>query len=238
MTERRFTDRDVALILRRAVELDRRSPGESAARGLSAEDLRGIAAEVGIDPAMVTRAIAELQSRRGLDGAALLGPALVSREVRAVPTAADRDGLARLVRIVDQEIPAQGTVGEALGSVRWTAPGRLLSHQVSLEPSGEETIIRVEERYADRLRAILHGLPAAYGAMFGLAIGLEAIGGLAAGVLAPLGLGAVGWGLGGLIWRIVSARSQARVHALAERLSAEAASLPSVDASGSPDDDG
>ena len=40
---------------------------------------------------------------------------------------------------------AQGTVVEALGAVRWTSNTRFLSTQVSVEPSGDDTLLRVEE---------------------------------------------------------------------------------------------
>src|SRR5690606_27722163 len=53
---RRFTDREVALILRRAAEIDERE-GHDASGSLSWGDLRGIAAEVGISPDAVDRAV-------------------------------------------------------------------------------------------------------------------------------------------------------------------------------------
>lgn len=226
MSERRFTDKDVSLILRRAAELDRRSVGpEVGPRGLSLGDLQEIAVEAGIDPAMVSRAVGELDGKGAPSPAALLGPATASREVRAVPVELGRDSLGDLVRVVDARVPAQGTVGEALGSVRWTSPGRFLSHQVSLEPGEGETVVRVEERYADRVRALLHVIPAVYGAGIGLPVGVEVLGGAGAGVLLAGALGAAAWALGGVAWRVVAARSRRRVRALADELAERAEGL-------------
>ena len=64
MTERRYTDRDVALILRRAAEIDKKSTPDAPVRGLSVGELQEIAGEVGIDPEAVTRAAAEFEGRR------------------------------------------------------------------------------------------------------------------------------------------------------------------------------
>lgn len=218
MTERRFTDREVALILRRASELDQGSSPESAPRGLSESELKEIAGEVGIDPAMITRAVAELQGRRGLEPTSLLGPATVNRQIRALPRELTRDELGDLVRLVDQRVPAQGTVAEALGAVRWNAPGKFLSRLVSMEPSRGETVIRVEERYSDRFRGALHGIPTAYAAMIGWVLGLEAVGGVLAGVLLGGLMGAAGWAVAGVVWHEISRRSQRRVHVLADEL--------------------
>jgi hypothetical protein len=222
MTERRFTDRDVALILRRAAELDKDSGHDSAARGLSLRELQDIASEAGINPDMIARAASELGGRQSLKPASLLGAAVVNRQTRAVPRELTRKTLGELVRIVDQRVPAQGTAVEALGSVRWSAPGRLVSRQVSLEPSRGETLIRVEERYAHRVRGMLHGIPAAYGALFGWVIGLESIGGVAPGLILGAALAAGAWGLGGVIWNAISRRSRGRVEILAEELAHEA----------------
>jgi len=229
MTDRRFTDKEVALILRRASDLEKRAPSTTVAsgRGLTLSDLREIAAEAGIDPDLVSRAVTEMEGPRGLQtGSRLAGPGTVQREVRAVPGELSREELADLVRLVDEEVRDQGTVQEALGHVRWTSQGRVLSTQISLEPGGGETLMRVEERYNDALRGILHGLPAGYGFIFGLVGAMEgfnlAMGPGAAFVLASA---AAGWGVGGAIWRGLSARSRSRVRRLAEKLGMRAREL-------------
>ena len=56
---RRFTDREVALVLKRASEFDDSSE-VGPATGLSKGDLTEIAAEVGISPAAIDRAVATL----------------------------------------------------------------------------------------------------------------------------------------------------------------------------------
>lgn len=233
MTDRRFTDKEVALILRRAADLEKRSSTSSAAsaRGLTLEDLKEIAREAGIDPDLVGRAVAELESPKGLESTSLLaGPGVVRREVRAIPKELSKEELADILRIVDTEVADQGTIAEALGTVRWTGKGRFLSTQVSLEPAEGETLLRVEERYNEALRGILHGLPAAYALMFSLVGALEGLS-LSAlpGTLFVLGATGLGWTLGSSIWRTLSARSRTRVQKLAERLGLRGRELASVE---------
>jgi hypothetical protein len=222
MTEQRFTDKEVAIILRRAADLEKRPPsaGGSSGRGLTLSDLKEIAAEAGIDPEMVSRAVTELASPKGLrSGSLLIGPDTVRREVRAAQGELSKEEMAELVRVVDEEVRDQGIVQEALGHVRWTSQGRFLSTQVSLEPGGGETLIRVEERHSDAIRGVLHAIPASYGLIFGLAGALEGMNlGLVPGALFALASAAAGWGLGGAIWRGMAGRSKARVQRLAERL--------------------
>jgi hypothetical protein len=232
MTERRFTDQDVAVILRRAVDLDQETGQDARGRGLTLEELQDIAVEVGVDPAMVTRAVAELGTRSPLGNLSLLGDPPVRRGVRAVPGTAEEDTLRELMRIVDREMPVQGAISEALGSVRWHSGTRFLSRQVSIEPSDAETIIRVEERFEDRVRAMMQLIPSFYGGMLGFVIGMEQLGGAAPGIALGLAGGVGVFAVAGRVWKWVSRRSRTRVEELADQLSAEASAR--LDATGGP----
>lgn len=238
MSERRFTDREVARILERAAELDRRAPDRpetsghrpTLARGLTVSQLQEIGVEAGIPPELIAKAAAELSRPATIPLSALLGAPPVARETRAVRGRLTRDELAALVRVVDERVPAQGTVTEALGAVRWAAGGRFLDRKVTLEPQAEETRIQVEERFATRVPGLLQGLPAAYGAMFGLVTGLEWIGGgLGAGLLGALVLGLTAWLLGRLVWGAVAGRSDGRIGALADELAEVAERIASAE---------
>ena len=228
MTERRFTDREIGLILGRAVELEESSPsaGLPGGRGLTLAELQDIAKEAGIDPGMVGRAVTELEGRRGLEPPSIWGPAAVRREVRTVPGEMSREAVGELFRVVDQEVEAQGTVVEALGGVRWTSNTRFLSTQVSVEPSGEDTLLRVEERYSEMVRGPLHGVPASWGLILGLGVGFDVLN-FALPLLIVLSaiMAMVGWGVGDLVWRGISAGSRKRVRALTNDLSTEASRL-------------
>jgi hypothetical protein len=227
MKERKFTDREIGLILRRAVELEEGSPSKavSGPRGLTLGELQEIAKEAGIDPGMVGRAAAEVEGRADLEPGSIWVPPAVKREVRALPGEMSQEDVGKLMRLVDQEVEAQGTVVEAVGGVRWTSNTRFLSTQVSVEPSGDDTLLRVEERYSEMIRGPLHGIPTTWGFLLGLAVGLDLS--LALPMLIVLiGIMAIiGWASGDLIWRALSAGSEKRVRALTERLTTEASQL-------------
>jgi hypothetical protein len=230
MSERRYTDEEVARLLQRAADLDRDSGAPTLARGLSLTELRDIAAEAGIDPGMVTRAASEIPgrgTRRPTE--ALLGGSGVVGRTAAFPGRMDREALGRLVEIVDAESPEQGTVGEALGSIRWTSKGRFLSRQVVLRPGESESVVRVEERYTPRARAVIHLIPMTYAAGAGLAAGAQFFAAGAAQASAAVGAALAGFGLGRAIWTFLRARSARRVEGLLEKLSEEAAHLSAGD---------
>ncbi len=222
MAERRFTDDEVALVLKRAAELERRSPSPTGARarGLTLRDLEEIAEEAGIEPTLIAQAVREMAGvRRFAKSNSLTGPPTTHREVRAVPRELTREELAELIRLVDDEVADQGVVQEALGSVRWTGKGRFLSTQVAVEPGEGETLVRVEERFTPQFKGALQGVPAGYGLMFGYVAALEWLAaGVVPGTLLALGATLVGWGVGGALWRFFSSRSRGRVRRLAEAL--------------------
>ena len=148
------------------------------------------------------------------------------REVRTVPGEMSREKVGELMRVVDQEVEAQGTVVEALGGVRWTSNTRFLSIQVSVEPSGDDTLLRVEERFSEAVRGPLHGAPLVWGTFVGLIIGIEQMGLAVPFILMLMVItGLSGWFTGDLIWRAISKSSQKRVRALTDRLTEEATRL-------------
>ena len=222
MSERRYTDEEVAGLLQRAADLDRDSGPSTLAKGLSLTELRDIAAEAGIDPGMVTRAAAEI-SRGGTrpPTEVLFGGSGMVGRTAAFPGRMDREALGHLVEVVDAESPEQGTVGEALGSVRWTSTGRFLSRQVVLQPGDTESVVRVEERYAPRARAVIHLLPLTYAAGAGLAAGAQLFSAGAAQASIAVGAAAAGFGVGRAIWSFLRSRSVRRVEALLGRLGDE-----------------
>ena len=93
---------------------------------------------------------------------------------------------------------------------------------VSVEPSPDETLIRVEERYTDRFRVALHAIPTAYGLFAGLVVGLEALGGIGAGGLLAGAAGATAWALARGAWSVISRRSGRRVRSLGDAIQQEA----------------
>ena len=201
LPSRRYNEKEVADIIRRASELQLQTTSESST-GMSLAELEQVAREAGLDPALVRRAATDLDTS-------------VSDERPSVflgaPTAL------RLERTLDGEIPAEeyepmvlemqhrlGLVGSAttLGrSLQWTVQSvdrRRVSTrtvQIIVTPRNGRTTIRIEER--------LGGLA---GGLFGGLMG--GLGGGSGGIAAGIGLGALHSGLAFAgIWGAVIAGS-------------------------------
>lgn len=223
MSERRFTDQEVALILQRASHLETKAEESHAGRGLALSDLQQIATEVGIAPSLLSQAIADTDASRGAAPAGILGPSGVAKAVRVVASKMPTEDVRSLVRTVDSLADVQGTVSEALGEVRWTGRSRFRGTQVAIAHEGEETVVRVEERLTQRARRVAHMVPGSVGAALGVSVAGAA--GLAgAGFLGLAVAGVVsGFGIGRLVWRRLCAASHQRVKTLSDALAGEGA---------------
>lgn len=215
---RRFTDREVALVLKRASEVEQREAGETG-RGLSLRDLREIAREVGISHEALTRAVRSLDRGR-VGELSLAGAPLVQQAVHAVPCPLDEETRSRMIRIIDENASGAGAVSEALGAVRWTSSERFRSTQVSLTPEGGETVIHVVEKAAPHLRPLSQLIPAGWGGV--LALGVVGSLGAVVGASVVLAGAVAGAAAGRLYWSWLSARSGRRVDRLASVLAAAA----------------
>lgn len=219
-SSRRYTDREVAVVLRRASEIEE-AGGPGGGGALSRTDLEEIAGEVGISREAITRALSELDQRRE-PGSLVMGAPRVRRAVRAVQGELNEEALVRLIRLVDERAEGTGVISQALGSVRWTSSDRFLSTQVSITPGAGETTIQVLEKSSPRLKRVLHGVPTAWG-FIGAAGVVGTLGVASAGAALVFVAGAgVGLGAGRLVWNWISARSAKRVEVLSAELSREA----------------
>ncbi len=217
---RRFTDREVAIVLRRASEIDD-AEGSGAVGGLTLDDLEEIAREVGISPTAIERAVSALDHGRE-PGPGWAGAPLVRKAVHAVPGELTREAMAGLVRVVDERTDTTGTISEALGSVRWTSSDRLKSSLVSLTVGSGETRIQVVEKAVPRVRRVFHLLPAAWAVMIAAPLIGGAGLGAAATAAAVAGSLVAGAAVGRGAWTLVSGLSARRVERLGSALAVEA----------------
>jgi len=215
---RRFSEREVALVLRKATEMEEQEGPTGS--GLSLRELEQIAGEVGISPAIIQRAVAELD-RKG-ERSPVAGAPLSHEAIRAVAGELDPEGVAALLEAVERRSDLVGEVTQALGTTRWTARDRFRTSQVAVTSAKGGTTVRVVERASARLKRIFHILPAAWGAMLGVGV----VGAMDPGaplLLATiLGSAAVGGVIGRFAWGRVSAARAARVERLAAELALEA----------------
>ena len=223
---RRFSEREVALVLRKATEMDgSESPSGS---GLTLEELEQIASEVGISPSVIQRAVAEMDRKGGRNP--LVGAPLSSESIRAVAGELGPEGVAALVAAVERNSDLVGEVTEALGTTRWTARDRFRTTQVAISAAKGETTVRVVERTSDRAKRLFHLVPVAWGSALGI-MGASLMAPSDPVVLTALAGGAVVGGLlGRLGWTRFAATRAARVEKLAAELALEAGSARRSDA--------
>jgi hypothetical protein len=116
MTDTRFNDEEVSLILRRALEAD-----TGGRDGLTLGQLKEIAGEVGIDPLRIESAALAVQADRQPAGGRFLGSRMSTRYDVEVRGDMDDDGYAEVIRLIRGAMGRQGVVTEAFGAVEWKA---------------------------------------------------------------------------------------------------------------------
>jgi hypothetical protein len=247
---RRYSEKEVAQIIKRAAELQPDEIASASGSGLSLVELEQVAREAGLDPALIRRAAGDLDERVS-DGPP-------SRFIGA-PTRLC------LERTLDGEIPAEeyevlvreiqrvlGEIGNAsmLGrSMQWTSastsgrrrPGTR-AVQVIVTPRNGRTTIRIEEPMTHIASAMFIGVIGGTSGMMLLpvaALASAAIG--ASGGLLAAALGAAGTGVGLLggayllartiFGRVVAGRSrtlQSLMERLADHVAATAVPAPAL----------
>lgn len=217
--ERKYTENEFALILRKAFELQERQGGADAAHGLSLREIQSIAAEIGLDPDVVQRA-ASLLPKAGAGRLARVfgGPSLYQMEYSADGEISKED-FGKIVDAIRQATGHQGQVTEVLGSLEWKTVGEVSQIHVTVSPREGQTIVRV---LADR------GGAGALTFVFPGLAGLISIG-IAGAIIEPSTvpgvLSIVALALGGAfltsrtIWKATTSRFRARLHELMRSLS-------------------
>ncbi|MEE9280060.1 MAG: hypothetical protein V3V67_07780 [Myxococcota bacterium] len=188
---RRYGDREVELILRRAVELEYLEPdSEDEGEGLSLHDLEEIGCRVGIATDHLRRAAAELDEVGPVPelGERLLGgPATIWLE-RSLSGEIDEDDVEAIVAELESE--SGSTVAGFGGSGTASRLGRTLVWRASTPTNAR--ILHVSIRWGDgrtriRIQERLHGV---IGGLFGGIVGGVG-GGVGLGAGLPIGLAAL-----------------------------------------------
>ena len=191
---RRYDEKEVALLLRRASELQRAAPAAREASGLTLPELEEIAAEAGLDVSTLRQAAAELDAGIAPGGHSLAtrftgGPLRVVLERTIpgdVPTAAFED----LLPVVLTAADLTGHASQVGQTFTWTSqdPANVRQMQVLVSSGSGHTRIRLEERYSGLAGAVfgggLGGIGGGLGGGMGGALG-GALGSVALGVGIP-----------------------------------------------------
>jgi len=184
MTDTRFNDEEVSLILRRALEADT----SASDGGLTLSQLREIAAEVGIDPAQIDSAALAVQSNRIQGRQSRIGVRTSTRYDVEVDGEVDRERYADLLRVIRGAMGRQGVVSEEFGGLEWRAQDAFGGRYVTVRSEKGRT--RVEALGNFRDGALVSAGAGGTAGLAASALLMKAtVGGMAAlGVLGPVAL--------------------------------------------------
>ncbi|MEO6444087.1 MAG: hypothetical protein ABIZ91_03240 [Gemmatimonadaceae bacterium] len=186
MSERRYGDQEVALILKRASES--RATGATGAvatgEGLTLPQLKTIAVEAGIDPVAVVRAASALDTRESATGRSLLGTPVAPQFERVVDGHFAPEDLPKLLLSIRRVMGRQGKVSTEFDGMQWKAADTAGARYVSIQPMGERTLVRAFGNFRDGAIGFAMG----GGTMCGV-VTLALLKSL--GLLAALGVGSV-----------------------------------------------
>lgn len=141
----RYGDEEVALLLRRAIELERTLPGPRDRTGFTLAELRQIGAEVGIPASVVEEAAGQVgMEKTGLWERIIRTPTRFfdQRTVKGELTSEQVAGLINALRRLTRR---QGQVEEVLGAVEWKTESEFAPLHVRIHSGGGRTRIEALE---------------------------------------------------------------------------------------------
>jgi len=190
---RRYGDKEVGLILKRAAELQRQEPASATeGGGLTLSELEEIAAEAGIDPRYLRRAATDIDAGGSTlsSGKAsyFFGAPLTIELERTLAGEFPEEEFSLLVPDVQQAAGGHGQTS-ALGKVfTWqsSTPQGERSLQVTVTSSDGRTRIRIEERLSTLAGNLFGRMVGGGGGGIGLGVGLGVGAGLQSAAFAIL----------------------------------------------------
>lgn len=141
LEERRFTDREVREILKKAVE-QAPSRGRTSREGFTLGELKAIGREVGIAPARLEEAARAVALEGGRRPGALLGAPTVLDVERRVEGELERADTPEVLSLIRRTMGQQGEVEEVGGSLEWSAGSDAVDRYVTLSSKEGTTTIR------------------------------------------------------------------------------------------------
>ena len=181
MTEKRFNDEEVSLILSRALEAD---PDRTDA-GLTLAQLKEIAVEVGVDPTRIEAAALTVQADRRAGDPHRTGARTSTRYEVDVEGEVNQERYADLLRIIRGAMGRQGIVTEEFGGLTWQAQDFFGGRYVTVRSEDGRTHVEALGNFRDG--ALVSGSAGGTAGLAVTAVVLKALGGVAAvGVVAPV----------------------------------------------------
>jgi hypothetical protein len=208
----RYTEKETAAIIKRALELQQERSGDAASGALHLEEIQRVGGDVGIPPNLIRQAAEEIRDKGSEYSRSFwLGARSIQvREDQAPAPAAGRP-LSDLLAVIDDAADLEGG-GRVTGSIlQWRS--RMGIVRVSVKPAAAGTLTARAEMHISPAAAglfpgIMGGLGLGAGLGVGLGVGIAVLGSALFCVVVPVGALALSWLLARSIYRRV-ARSAA-----------------------------
>jgi hypothetical protein len=159
---RRFNEKEVALIIKNASELQESNASSDSSTGMSLVELEQIARETGLDPALIRRAAADLDTRvTDRSPSRFLGAPTTLRLERTIDGEISPDDYEPIVLEIQRAIGGIGAASTLGRTLQWTSAGGGMRRrvgtrmvQVTITPKNGRTTIRIEEPVNHVARAL------------------------------------------------------------------------------------
>jgi hypothetical protein len=226
---RRYGDKEVGLILKRAAELQQQAPSSGVeGGGFSLADLEEIAAEAGIDARYLRRAAVEVEAGSAAlpSGTAsrFLGAPLVIQLERTLTGNFPTDRFEQLVPDIQHAAEGHGHASALGRTLTWqsNSPQGDRSLQVTVTTGDERTRIRIEERLGNLAGGLFGGIMGGGGGGLGLGVGfgvgIGALQSVAFAIAWPVGVVGAAYLLARSIYTSMVRRRQRVLRDLLDRL--------------------
>ncbi len=224
-SSRRYGDREIGLILKRATELQDTAP-EPSGSGLSLAELEEIALEAGIDPTHLRRAAAEVEAGAPASGisAAFLGTSPTISLERVIQGEIEEEVFEILVPEIQHVDTGQGVPSLFGRTLTWRSntPSNTRALQLTVSSRDGETQIRIEEQLHGFAGGLFGGLVggggAGIGVGVGVGVGVDVLGSVLFSVAFPLGVIGGCYLIARSIFGATVRRRQRTLHGLMDRL--------------------
>lgn len=184
---RRYTEKEVGLILRRATQMQRAEPSAEDPAGLTLAELQDIAQEAGIDPELLRQAAHQVESH-GVPtvGSRLAGAPMTIQLERVILGEYPVDNLDELIPIIQTATAGQGTASAVGGTLSWASRSdtNATAQQVLVTTKDGQTLVRIEESVGGLAGGLFGGIMGGVGGGVGLGAGGALAGVLGSVVLA------------------------------------------------------
>jgi hypothetical protein len=187
--ERRYSDREFALILRAAQEAGAGPAPATPRQGLTLAEIQDVAREVGIDPNRVARAAALLSASRPRALIRILGGNPRLRLEHTVPAGLSAADLGRVVDVARKVLDTQGETREVLGGLEWKDRTSAFAPVVSVIPREGETVLQASTDGTEAMVALYGGVGLPLGFVITVTLGKLFFGVSDLGVLTAFALG-------------------------------------------------